>query len=150
MAGLGVAPVMPRCAARYRRAPAQTAVLVKQLRQALEGLLEEKVRRPGVRLEELGGQVSKPRASSAGPWATTWANCVAPVGRQLGLLIVASWGTQVWCGRRGVWEVAATSSGCHAHEASCATPPLALPWLQLIQSIVDLLSHEEAAQQWSK
>ncbi|GAB4817860.1 hypothetical protein N2152v2_004906 [Parachlorella kessleri] len=58
------------------RAPAQTAVLVKQLRQALEGLLQEKVRRPRVRLEEVGGPV--------------------------------------------------------------------------IQSIVDLLNHEEAAQQWSR
>ena len=37
------------------RAPAQTAVLVKKLRQALDALLERKVRTPGARLEEAGG-----------------------------------------------------------------------------------------------
>lgn len=38
-----------------RRAPAQTAVLVKRLRQALDALLGRKVRQPGLRLEEAGG-----------------------------------------------------------------------------------------------
>lgn len=39
------------------RAPAQTAVLVKRLRQALEALLGRKVRQPGLRLEEAGGSL---------------------------------------------------------------------------------------------
>jgi ATP-dependent RNA helicase DHX29 len=37
------------------RAPAQTAVLVKRLRQALDALLERKVRQPAARLEDAGG-----------------------------------------------------------------------------------------------
>ena len=37
------------------RAPPQTAVLVKMLREALDGLLERKVRQPALRLEEAGG-----------------------------------------------------------------------------------------------
>lgn len=45
-------PPAPACSA-----PAQTAVLVKQLRAALEGLLEQKVRKPRLALEEVGGQV---------------------------------------------------------------------------------------------
>lgn len=40
-----------------RRAPAQTAVLVKRLRQALDALLGRKVRQPGLRLEEAGGSL---------------------------------------------------------------------------------------------
>lgn len=46
----------PTCRA-HCRAPAQTAVLVKRLRQALDALLDRKVRQPGVRVEEAGGSL---------------------------------------------------------------------------------------------
>lgn len=39
------------------RAPAATAVLVKKMRQALASLLERKVRQPGLRVEEAGGEL---------------------------------------------------------------------------------------------
>ncbi|PRW58696.1 helicase domain-containing [Chlorella sorokiniana] len=39
------------------RAPAQTAVVIKRLRAALDALLERKVRQPGLRLDEAGGQL---------------------------------------------------------------------------------------------
>ena len=48
-------PSLPPCSHLPCRAPAQTAVLVKKLRQALDALLERKVRSPGARLEEAGG-----------------------------------------------------------------------------------------------
>lgn len=40
-----------------RSAPAATAVLVKKMRQALDALLERKVRQPALKLEEAGGQL---------------------------------------------------------------------------------------------
>lgn len=44
-----------QCGRSGCRAPAQTAVLVKRLRQALDALLERKVRQPAARLEDAGG-----------------------------------------------------------------------------------------------
>lgn len=52
------------CPLPLHRVPAQTAVLVKRLRGALEGLLGEKVKKPGVKLEDVGGQVSRAAAYS--------------------------------------------------------------------------------------
>lgn len=50
-------PALPPFACLACSAPAATAVLVKKMRQALDALLERKVRQPALTLAEAGGEL---------------------------------------------------------------------------------------------